>query len=244
MHKNLYEIYHTNRDLQTKIISENNFTYRNILQILNNIHYGENVLDIGCGVGTLDYYIAQKDKNVCGVDISKSAIDICKKNAKLLGLQKKMKFFCADFLKFDNKSKFGLIICSEVLEHLNDDRLAVKKIYKMLNLNGLAIFSVPSVNAPLYKIGLLDKFDKQVGHLRRYDTKRIKKLMISANFKIVRIYLTEGMFRNFLFTFKLGSFLNRLANRFSPICEILSFVDKLTLYLFGESNVYVLVSKS
>jgi len=36
-------------------------------------------LDVGCGVGTLDFYLASKGKSVTGIEISKRAVNIANK---------------------------------------------------------------------------------------------------------------------------------------------------------------------
>ena len=96
------------------------------------------------------------------------------------------------------KDRFDLIICSEVLEHLQDDMKALLKMNILLKDNGGIIVSVPSVNAPLYKLGLAEKFDKRVGHLRRYSLNQIVSLIEKAGFKIEETYKTEGVIRNCL----------------------------------------------
>jgi SAM-dependent methyltransferase len=45
-------------------------------------------------------------------------------------------------LKFDN-NLFDLVICNHVLEHIPDDRQAMKELYRVLKPGGLAILQVP-----------------------------------------------------------------------------------------------------
>ena len=69
-------MYHQKTKAQHKIIDEGNFTYRVILSIINKYLKGtKKVLDIGCGAGTLDFYLANKGHNVTGIDISEKAIE-------------------------------------------------------------------------------------------------------------------------------------------------------------------------
>lgn len=45
-------------------------------------------------------------------------------------------------LPFDNNF-FDLIICNHVLEHIQDDIMAIKEIYRVLKRNGVAIMQIP-----------------------------------------------------------------------------------------------------
>src|SRR6266536_876186 len=94
----LYETNHGNRNLQKRIIGDNNFTYRELIKLLkpyfNECH---SVLDIGSGVGTIDFYLASKGKKVTGIEISENTVSIAQENAKLFHLDKKIDFIVAEF---------------------------------------------------------------------------------------------------------------------------------------------------
>src|SRR5687767_2792036 len=101
----LYERYHSSPKIQTRIIDENNFTYRNIITLLNkNLpKKGSKILDIGCGVGTIDFYLSKKNYLITGIDISKQAIHVAKENAKLFK-SKNIKFLVGNVNKLKFKS--------------------------------------------------------------------------------------------------------------------------------------------
>ena len=236
-----HEIFHISTSIQRHIINKSNFTYRIILRVLNNfLKNQKKVLDIGCGVGTLSFYLAKKGNYVLGIDISKNAVNVCKKSAKIFGLRD-IKFQRMDFPNEIPRDKFDLIVCSEVLEHLEDDDLALKKIYSLLRPNGIVIISVPSKNAPLYRLGLAKEFDKRVGHLRRYTLSELVNKCQKAKFTILETRKTEGALRNFLF-------LNPVAGKFVRfikffLSDIISLLDWISLRFFGESQVFVVVGR-
>ena len=143
--KFVHEAYHVKTLPQTKIISENNFTYKVILKKINkHLKPKVKILDIGCGAGTLDFYLANKGYNITGVDISDKAISSCIKTAKSLNFNN-VKFLQVDFPQNVPDGKFDFILFSEVIEHLENDSLAIQKIYYLLNKGGIVFLSTPSI---------------------------------------------------------------------------------------------------
>lgn len=240
--KELYEKYHEDRKLQRQIISDNNFTYREIIKILKPyLGRCKSILDVGSGVGTIDFYLASKGKKITAIEISENAVNTAKVNAKLFNLDKKIKFIIGKFPNKIPNTKYDLVILSEVIEHLDDDEGAVRNIWRVLKQDGILVITTPSKNAPLYRMGLLDKFDKSVGHLRRYTINELKSLVEKNCYELISIGKHEGILRNFLFT-------NRFAGKFLRfirwgISDIVAFMDYLTIPLFGESNIYLVAKK-
>ncbi len=241
--KEKYEKYHTNRKIQRKVIDKQDFTYRSLLSFIDKYaNRKKKILDIGCGVGTIDLYLAKEKKDVVGIDLSQNGIKIARKNMKKFGLSRKLRFIVTNFPNVIPKGRFDLIICSEVLEHLTQDKLAVMKIKGLLNKNGVVVASSPSKYAPLYKMGLLQKFDSDVGHLRRYTLESYTQLFKSVGFQVLETKKTEGILRNFLYTNTLGGFLLKIIKR-RPFSTIVSFFDDLTIPLLGESNIFLIAQK-
>jgi hypothetical protein len=130
---------------------------------------------------------------------------------------------------------------TEVIEHLPDDNMALKSIYKLLKPNGTLFLSTPSSNAPMHKLGLAKEFDKKVGHLRRYSKKEITSLIKKNNFKILEVVENEGVIRNFFF---LNDHAGKLIRYFKFfIADIITFIDNLSIKLFGESNYFIIAKK-
>ncbi|MCD4831883.1 MAG: class I SAM-dependent methyltransferase [Anaerohalosphaeraceae bacterium] len=98
------------------------------------------ILEIGCGNGYFLKYLLDELNvdvskiDIAGVDISPNAVDVAKK--VLAG-----NFSVLDVSKNTLESKYGLIICSEVLEHISDYKSALGNIAKMCN--GYIIISTP-----------------------------------------------------------------------------------------------------
>ncbi len=237
-----YNRFHKQTRKQSKIISKNNFTYRHIVNFIDKYSDGaEKVLDIGCGAGTLCFYIASKGIEVLGVDISTKAINACRESVRNMNLEKISKFKVVNFPEESVSGKFDLVIFTEVIEHLRDDKLALKKIFNLLNRGGIAIITTPSLNAPLYRLRYANAFDKRVGHLRRYTVDSLSKKCESNGFEVVETKKIEGVLRNFLFLNSYAGKLVRFIKFF--ISDIVTLIDNILIPIFGESNIVVVLKK-
>jgi 2-polyprenyl-3-methyl-5-hydroxy-6-metoxy-1,4-benzoquinol methylase len=240
--KTIHEKYHRRTNHSDRIVKKNNFTYRIIINLLDkNIQTSSSILDVGCGAGTICYYLALQGHKVLGIDISRKAITECQKSAKRMGLSS-VKFQQSEFPKFNVSMKFDVVIFTEVIEHLPNDKIALKKINSLLKNGGLLILSTPSVNAPLHKLGATKKFDNEVGHLRRYDLRHLRKLIKDVGFRILETKKTEGIFRNFLFVNPYAGKLVRYLNYSGLLSDMATLLDNISLKFFGESN-YIIVAR-
>jgi len=242
--KKVHEKYHKKTKPQDKIIAKNNFTYKIILPILDKYVNTTNkkILDIGCGSGTLSLYLASKGNTVHGIDISKRAVYTSNKSAKELGL-KNVSFEVLDFPRDKLRpNNYDVILLLEVIEHIEEDARALQLLYSRLNTNGILILSTPSKNAPLYRLGLTKDFDKRVGHLRRYREKELLDQIKYAGFNIIEIKKNEGILRNFLYTNSIAGNAIRFIKFF--IVDLISYLDNLSMLIFGESDFIVIAKKS
>jgi len=236
-----YDLYRHNTKLQKRIIDEKNFTYRIAISLVRKYLRGKKtVLDVGCGVGTIDFFLCKEGYQVLGVDISNKAIKIASYNARLLKINKHLRFISLNFLTIKTERIFDAIIILEVLEHI-DDNGAMKVINRLSSKHTIVIASSPSRKAPLYRLGLLKKFDRDVGHLRRYSEKEYRRLFENNGFKIIDLIKTEGILRNILFTNKYANLLVRFIK--GPITPLINFIDDFLKKLFGGSNYYVIAKK-
>lgn len=237
-----YDNFHRTTGIQRKVISNDNFTYRIILNVVKDfLSSPKKILDIGCGAGTLSLYLANEGNEVLGIDISKNAIENCVGSSKVLALDKNVSFKAMNFPIEIPAKKFNFIICSEVIEHLQNDDLALKKMFSLILPGGIVIISTPSKNAPMYRLRRAKEFDERVGHLRRYTVEELIKKCEKAGFEILDTRKTEGILRNFLF-------LNPIAGQFVRfikffLSDIITWVDNIGLRLFGESQIFVIVKK-
>ena len=65
-----------------------------------------------------------------------------------------------------------------VLEHIEDDKEAIRQVFDRLNPGGTFTIWVPAFSV------LYSKYDRQIGHYRRYRRPRLVNLLIEAGFEI------------------------------------------------------------
>lgn len=238
-----YDKYHKkNKNVQLKFISDRNYTYQSLIFLSTRfIKPKSKILDLGCGVGTMSMWLASKGNDVVGLDVSQSAVNLANLSKKALNL-KSVSFISGDVLKTSfKKSRFDAVVCSEVIEHIKDDRRLLIKSYSLLKKNGVLLLSTPLESAPLNRWGFLKKFDDQVGHLRRYSEDRLVSLVKKTGYEVLFIYKTEGVLRNILYTNSTAGSLVRFVRW--PITIPINLLDKFLIKLFGASNIYIIARK-
>lgn len=82
------------------------------------------VIDIGCGKGENAYDISSKAKEVIAFDINEDNITSAKEHFK----RDNLKFVVGDALLYDFSQEFDKIIFSNVLEHIQDRVVFLKKL--------------------------------------------------------------------------------------------------------------------
>lgn len=157
------------------------FLYRNYLykKIINRLPQNSFFLDVGAGNGVFLNYLMRAGFKGEAIDISPEAIQFARnqleeKNKKII------KF--ADLFKYDPRKLYDAVLCFETLEHIKDDVLAMKKIYKLLKPSGTFILSVPAHRSEWSAI------DELKGHFRRYEKNELREKLLASGFQIQEIY--------------------------------------------------------
>jgi len=168
--------------------------------IKRNLYFSEKkpeILEIGAGTANISGEFLDKAQ-VTALDKSKTALSFCRKK----GIRK---LIHADFEKYCFfQKKYDIIIAADILEHLRDDKKALRKVSRLLKKNGLFILHVPA------KIKLTSYWDKSLGHFRRYEMETIKSLAVKNGF-----FLTFSSYRiSFLYPFiKIFRRLNKFSSK-------------------------------
>lgn len=105
-------------------------------------HQNEEVLEVGCGLGTDLVEYAKGGAQAHGIDLGEDQIMLTKLNFNLCGLPyKEIKVGNAENLPFPD-GKFDLVVGIGVLHHTPDTAKAIKEIHRVLKPDGTALILV------------------------------------------------------------------------------------------------------
>lgn len=111
-----------------KKVWNHNYAYHKwIIQKINN---NSTILDVGCGDGTLCFKLSSCNK-VIGIDTSEDSIKIANQKNNYNNVS----FVNADYLKYNFKDKYDVIIFVAAIHHMNMEE-ALIKAKSLLNKNG------------------------------------------------------------------------------------------------------------
>lgn len=160
---------------RNRIVLKLTFNYTNLYKKCT-------VLDFGCGTGGFASLL-NKHFDVIGIDTSPLAIEFCRKR----GLNNLFLGSIDDFPanKFNLKGVFAL----DVVEHIDDDRTILRKLFSVLQKDGYLIITVPAFP------WLWSNHDDLHMHKRRYTRSQLKQLLEETGFRIEYI----SYFNFFLF---------------------------------------------
>jgi len=109
------------------------------------------VLDIGCGSGILSFYLAERNENVVGIDGSQEMVEICETKKQKMNINNVI-FLHHDIMKLEEilNTKADIIVCSSVLEYLDDLSSTLRLFSSFLKDKGVLILSMPNKSS-LYR---------------------------------------------------------------------------------------------
>lgn len=147
-----------------------------MLQLLVHTPQDARIVEIGCSGGPLLAELsAHSFKNLWGVDISEEAIRVCRAR----GIENAI---VADGATTALESGFfDVVISSDVLEHIADDRAALGEWYRLLRPGGMLVLFVPA------HMFLWSPHDVANRHQRRYTRIELEQKVRDAGFVIERV---------------------------------------------------------
>jgi SAM-dependent methyltransferase len=104
-----------------------------------------NILDAGTGFGQYAYFIAKNfpSSKILAVDIKEDYLKDASEFFQKSNL-KNVEFKIEDLTKMNFENEFDLILCVDVMEHIEDDLSVLKNFYSALRQNGYLVINTPS----------------------------------------------------------------------------------------------------
>jgi len=131
------------------------------------------ILEVGCGTGgNLD--LLERFGWTAGVDLPEALAWCVKRKAGRLIASRAEALAC-------RPGAFDIVVCLDVLEHIDDDIGATREMYRACRPGGHLLLTVPAYNF------LWSEHDEALGHRRRYDRKQLEEVVVGAGFKPLRL---------------------------------------------------------
>lgn len=129
------------------------------------------IADIGCGLGFGSNLLLKNAKLVCGYDHTKEYLDFAN------WCFPSIKFLKHNILDGPLPYIYDYITMIDVIEHIDDDELAINNTSKSLKDGGTLILSTPNKAS---------RYRKSDNHIREYNPQELKELL-QASFNNVRL---------------------------------------------------------
>ena len=189
-------------------------------------------LELGCGEGQITKELIKKFETVYAIDSDGDRLKYVTKKASVF----------KDYLENINYSLYNhvnYVVCSNILEHLDNPKKVLKKISIVGNKDSVFFFSVPNAYSANRVVGSdlgilkkpcsLGEHDIEAGHKQMFDFRAFSKL-ISKEFKI----LESG-------TFYYKPYPNSIMERLPA--DILKYCKELKVKRLGAEIFMVCVKK-
>jgi len=131
------------------------------------------ILDVGCGTGA-NLAMFSKHGEALGVDVSAMAVELCRRERKL-----DARVAPVEHLPFPD-AHFDVITALDVLEHVDNDLIALAELRRVAHPDALFIVTVPAYNF------LWSEHDEALQHRRRYMATGLRRRLTAAGFDVMR----------------------------------------------------------
>jgi SAM-dependent methyltransferase len=178
---------------------------------VENLKPGSRILDVGSAAGRQIELLAGLGFEVEGLEYSEVGFEIQK--------YKKIKVTQGSATNLPwSEYSFDAVICMDVLEHIEDDQVALNEVIRVLKHGGKFLVSVP--NDPK----LWSSHDLSVGHHRRYSMQSLRLLFEQSEGKIMHLENWNILLKptlRFLRKFSNGSDLHKPSKVQNIICTLI-----------------------
>lgn len=166
---NFYDKYHTRNPIARALMNGFMTSFDELVGLAGS---PQSAFEVGCGEGELSIRLARRGIKASGVDIAPDAIDEARVRIRVAGVE--VPVDVASIYELDaNARRADLIVCCEVLEHLENTNAALDKLHALCR--GHLITSVP--REPIWRAmnmargKYLSDLGNTPGHIRHWSTR-------------------------------------------------------------------------
>ena len=144
-------------------------------------YVGRRVLEVGSGTGVMTRYLATRE-HLVATDLDPQYVELLRRvyadkpNVEVRGL---------DLARLGENGlpahAFDTVVCSNVLEHVEDDRAALLAMRAILAPGGRVVLIIPALRQ------LYGAIDEAIGHYRRYTRPEIEEKLAAAGFAVEHV---------------------------------------------------------
>lgn len=143
-------------------------------------YLGQRVLEVGCGLGNQIRHLTGRDL-VVGIDLASSSVERVQQDYKDYPNIHAYTYSITDPAVLAlSENGFDSALSLNVLEHVEDDQLALQHIYQMLKPGGKLILVLPA------HMALYGTMDTSIGHYRRYNREFLRARLEKAGFRVLK----------------------------------------------------------
>lgn len=148
---------------------------------------GNEVLEVGSGIGNLSHFLQDRGR-VCLTDVSETYLDLLRQRfGHLPHVSVHPWDLGQDPPEALQPGSFDTVICLNVLEHIEDDDAALRRIRALLKPGGKLALLVPA------HMALYNGFDKGLLHFRRYQKGGLRRQLAACGFETHRIWYFNAL---------------------------------------------------
>ncbi len=160
--------------------------------IISEVNADSTILDIGCSQGDISYKLSEICKEVVGIDYNFKSII----NAKNKYIKNNLNFLCMDASEYLLKSekKFEVMICSHIIEHLEDPKnflRSYKNYFKKIYIE-IPDFDNTYVNILRNKIGIQPHYS-DTDHVFEFSRDELENIFKELNLKVIKCEFRYGV---------------------------------------------------
>jgi len=168
---------------------------RNVFSLIPKGRSYREILDAGSGPGVFAFELARcfPEANVLGIDILEEVVETAEQiRSKVSAVN--VRFQVGDLVTLPEADRFDLVLCVDILEHIEDDLEALRALYRIMKAEGILVLHVPSLyrRYPVWKKSL--NFDVATHVRTGYAMEDILDKVGAAHFSILEMGYTYGFF--------------------------------------------------